>query len=334
MTDKPALGKLEKVDLRDYWKSEAQDFTPWLASKENIALLGETLDLELEIEAQEKEVGAFRADILCKDSRTGQWVLIENQLEPTNHGHLGQLLTYAAGLNAGSIIWIAEEFTNEHRAALDWLNEITGEDFAFFGVEVELWRIGSSAPAPKFNVVSKPNDWAKHIKASAFRELTDARQLQLTFWTEFHEYMANNSKIRCQKPRPQSWMNHSIGRYGCHLASVASTWDSAASREGGELRVELVLDDENSKPYFAQLESQQKEIEGQLGEALTWHNPAGKRMKRIYVRRSVELADRDHWPEFREWLKANLERFQSVFAPRVKAFTTSEVPEVNSGDHA
>ncbi|MGB8414368.1 MAG: hypothetical protein WCE23_16240 [Candidatus Binatus sp.] len=147
--DKPALGKLEKVDLRDYWKSESQDFTPWLASAENIALLGEAIDLELEVEAQEKEVGPFRADILCKDTSTGQWVLIENQLEPTDHTHLGQLLTYAAGLNAGTIVWISEHFTNEHRATLDWLNEITDEGFSFFGIEVELWRIGGSPPRAK-----------------------------------------------------------------------------------------------------------------------------------------------------------------------------------------
>jgi hypothetical protein len=297
--------------------------------------LSEAIDIELEVQAQEKEVGPFRADILCKDTGTGQLVLIENQLEPTNHGHLGQLLTYAAGLNAGTIIWIAERFTNEHRAALDWLNEITGEDFAFFGVEVELWRIGNSAPAPKFNIVSKPNDWAKQVKASAVRgQLTDARQMQLAFWTDFRRFMEEKSKIRCQKPRPQSWMNHPIGRPGCRLVSVASMFDSAANRFGGELRVELVLDDENSKAYFKQLEKQNKEIEAELGEALTWYNPADKRMKRIYVRRAVELTDRDRWPDFREWLRQKLEDFFRVFAPRVKALIVSELPAASSRDHA
>ena len=323
--DKPTLGKLEKVDLRDYWKSESQDFTPWLASEENIALLGEAIDLELEVEAQEKEVGPFRADILCKDTSTGQWVLIENQLEPTDHTHLGQLLTYAAGLNAGTIVWISAHFTNEHRAVLDWLNEITDEGFSFFGIEVELWRIGGSPSAPKFNVISKPNDWSKQVKASAVRgPLTEGRQMQLDFWTAFREYMQGKSKIRCQKPAPQHWMNHPIGRSGCRMCSVASTWDTVANREGGELRVELVLDDYNSKTYFEQLETQRKEIETQLGEALTWHNPPDKRMKRIYLRRSVELSDQKQWPEFFEWLRQKLETFQSIFAPRVKAFTVAE----------
>ena len=121
--------------------------------------MANALGLELEIEAQEKEVGSFRADILCKDLDNESWVLIENQLERTDHTHLGQLLTYAAGLQAVTIIWIAARFSEEHRASLDWLNEITDESFRFFGLEVELWKIGSSPAAPKFNIVSKPNDW-------------------------------------------------------------------------------------------------------------------------------------------------------------------------------
>jgi hypothetical protein len=290
--EKTVLGRLEPVDLRDCWPSESQDFTPWLASIENIALLGEAIGSELKVEAQEREVGPFRADILCKVTGSERWVLIENQLEPTNQIHLGQLLTYAAGLNAATIVWIAERFTDEHRATLDWLNEITAEDFAFFGVEIELWRIGNSVSAPKFNIVSKPNDWAKQVKEGVEKgPLTEARQMQLTFWTEFREYMKANSKIRCQKPWPQNWMNHPIGRAGCHLSSIASTWDSVANHEGGELRAELVLDSDNSKTYFEQLETQKAEVESELHESLTWHNPPDKRMKRIYVRRSIQLTE-------------------------------------------
>jgi hypothetical protein len=159
----PSLGRLERVDLRTAWLSESGDFTPWLASEENISLLGDTIHLELEVEAQEKNVGPFRADILCKDTASDNWVLIENQLERTDHSHLGQLITYAAGLQAVTIVWIAERFTEEHRAALDWLNEATSEDINFFGLEVERWRIGNSPVAPKFNVVSSPNDWTRRV---------------------------------------------------------------------------------------------------------------------------------------------------------------------------
>ena len=162
------------LSLRDLWKHEERDFTPWLAQEDNIALLGETIGIDLEVEAQEKNVGPFRADILCKDTVTNHWVLIENQLTRTDHTHLGQLLTYAAGLNAVSIVWLAERFSEEHRATLDWLNEITDERFNFFGLEVELWRIGKSPIAPKFNIVCKPND----IKLGGYWRFADAPQLQ------------------------------------------------------------------------------------------------------------------------------------------------------------
>src|SRR5258706_15303648 len=117
---KISLGKLEEVELRDVWQTESGSFTPWLATQDNLALLGETIGIELECEAQEKDVGPFRADILCKDTASGAWVLVENQLEKTDHTHLGQLLTYASGLQAVTIVWIAKRFTEEHRAALDW----------------------------------------------------------------------------------------------------------------------------------------------------------------------------------------------------------------------
>ena len=181
------LGRLIKVPLREFWDKEDRDFTPWLADEENIGLLGETIGFDLEVEAQEKNVGPFRADILCKDTVTDSWVLIENQLERTDHSHLGQLLTYAAGLEAVTVVWIAEGFTDEHRAALDWLNEITDEKFSFFGLEIELWRIGDSPMAPKFNVVSHPNDWTKTVSRISRNELTSVQQLHLEYWTTLRE---------------------------------------------------------------------------------------------------------------------------------------------------
>ena len=157
------LGRLEQVKLREAWESESQDFTPWLAQAENLKVLSETLNMELETEGQEERVGPFRADLLCRDTDGDSWVLIENQLGRTDHTHLGQLLTYAAGLQTATIIWVAATFTDEHRAALDWLNDITDERFRFFGLEIELWRIGDSPAAPKFNIVSKPNEWIRAV---------------------------------------------------------------------------------------------------------------------------------------------------------------------------
>ena len=165
------LGRLEQIDLREAWESEPGHFTPWLAQDENLRLLGETIGIDLECEAQEKKVGLFRADILCKNMATDEWVLIENQLERSDHTHLGQLLTYAAGLNTVTIVWIARQFTDEHRAALDWLNEHTSDKISFFALEVELWRIGDSPIAPKFNIVCKPNDWTRTVQRVVKRSL-------------------------------------------------------------------------------------------------------------------------------------------------------------------
>lgn len=195
MTDQQ-LGRLKSVDLRDIWISEAAEFTPWLARPENLEVLGETLGIDLELEAQEKTVGPFRADILCKDIGGDHWVLIENQLERTDHAHLGQLLTYAAGLQAVTVVWIAAQFTDEHRAALDWLNKITDNSFRFFGLEVQLWRIGTSPAAPRFNVISKPNDWSQSVKQAARviddADLSETRVMQRNYWEALNPVL--NSK--------------------------------------------------------------------------------------------------------------------------------------------
>jgi hypothetical protein len=224
------LGRLERVDLRAAWVNEALHFTPWLALPHNLKLLCDAIGIDLEVEAVEKSVGPFSADILCKDTATDKWVLIENQLEKTDHRHLGQVMTYAAGLKAETIVWIANPFTDEHRAAVDWLNEITDDHLKFFGLEVEVWRIGDSAMAPKFNIVAKPNDWSKDVSGGKARvevgDLTDTKQMQLEFWTAFRDFASNSKIIRPTKPRPQHWMNMSIGRSGFNLTAVASLWSA------------------------------------------------------------------------------------------------------------
>jgi len=317
--EKNDLGRLERVSLRQVWASESEHFTPWLGREENLKLLGDTIGIELELETQEKDVGPFRADLLCKNTLDDSWVLIENQLERTNHGHLGQLLTYAAGLEAVTIIWVAERFTEEHRAALDWLNEKTGEGVNFFGLEVELWRIGDSSIAPKFNIVSKPNEWTKTVQTAAARgELSEAKQLQLRFWTAFASYMESKSKVGISKPSPQHWMNHSLGRTGAHLTSIASTWDSQKGGSGPELRVELYLDGKDSKQWFAALEQEKEIIEREAGQTLTWYNPENAKMCRVYVRQPANWPDESQWPAQHEWLRQQLELFTRVFQPRIK----------------
>lgn len=324
-----ALGRLEKIDLRDIWRTEDQDFTPWLAREENISLLADTLGLELEVEAQEKEVGPFRADILCKDIRNDSWVLIENQLERTDHRHLGQLITYAAGLKAVTIVWVAATFTEEHRAALDWLNAVTGDDFRFFALEVELWRIGESPAAPKFNIVSKPNEWSKTVGAATRRieaeALTDTKQLQLAFWEQLHAELQTHPGIRTQKPRPQHWTNLPIGRSGARLGAILN------SREE-KIAVELYLGDENAMAYFRELEASKAAIEEELGYAVDWRALPDKRASRILLlREKCPLEDQSRWPEYRAWLTAKLEDFDRVFRPKVKALDPSRFPAPLNG---
>ncbi len=319
------LGKLEKVELKHVWPSEPQHFTPWLATAENLSLLADAIGIELEFEAQEKNVGPFRADILCKDTANDHWVLIENQLEKTDHTHLGQLITYASGLKAVNIVWIAKKFTEEHRAALDWLNDITDDQFNFFGLEVELWRIGNSPVAPKFNIVSKPNDWSKNVSAGArdikTSALTDAKLLQLEFWTAFVEYVKEKGEpFRTTKPSPQPGMNIPTGKSGIKLFAVASFLDSfEKSFENNELRAEIVFDNKNQNDYFQQFEKEKEEINNEIGEAITWPSPSDKRTCKIYLRKPTNLAAKDQWPEQHEWLTEKITLLKKVFGPRIKA---------------
>ncbi len=326
--DSRTLGRLEKVDLREAWATESSDFTPWLAREENLKLLGEAIGIEqLELESQEKEVGPFRADILCKDTTNDNWVLIENQLERTDHSHLGQLITYAAGLNAVTIVWIAARFTEEHRAALDWLNEQTDEKINLFGLEIELWRIGNSPVAPKFNIISQPNDWSRSVQqaAAANGEVSAHKQLQLRFWTAFRAYMEEQgSFVRCQKPLPQHWTNHAIGRSGVHLASVVSTWNSETNAKGAEIRAELYIDGPNAKADYAALEPQKESIEKALGFPLVWHNPENKAMCRLYTRKDADFMDESLWLQHFEWLRQRLEIMHKIFSPIVKTLKYEE----------
>jgi len=317
------LGRLKRVELRKAWENEALHFTPWLAQAENLKLLGDAIGIDLELEAQEKSVGPFSADLLCKDTASDSWVLIENQLERTDHKHLGQLLTYAAGLQAVTIVWIATPFTDEHRAALDWLNQITDDRYNFFGMEVELWQIGDSPFAPKFNIVSKPNDWSKTVSAGAARvereNLSEVKELQLRFWTFFSEYVkSRDSAIRPTKPFPQHWMNISIGKSGFKLLAIASTYDSQTnSYESNELRVEFEINKDSERNY-ERIHAQKDQIERELGYALIWYNMPNKISKRAFIKRSVNLSDENDWESLAAWLFTHLEDFHRVFAPRVR----------------
>jgi len=332
------LGRLTRVPLRAVWQNEGVHFTPWLAQPENMRLLGDALKLDLEVEAQEKEVGPFRADILCKDTATDRWVLIENQLERTDHGHLGQLLTYAAGLEAVVLVWIAERFTDEHRAALDFLNELGNERLRCFGLEIELWRIGDSAIAPKFNIVSEPNDWSRTVSSLATQAaagiLSPTKQLQLEYWTELSRSISTSgSFLRPQKPLPQHWTVFAVGRSGFHLAAVASTYSSdAESYSDGEIRAEVVFaHSAYAKTAFEVIQSDQDRIEAEFGSPLVWDTSESKLSRKVLVRRPARISDRQQWAEQHSWLQTQLENLHRAFSQRIKQLDLSvHAPGLNS----
>ncbi|RBI77019.1 DUF4268 domain-containing protein [Roseovarius sp. TE539] len=310
------LGRLERVDLRDIWQSEAQHFTPWLAREDNLVLLGETLGIDLELEAVEQNVGPFRADILCKDTLSDRWVLVENQLERTDHTHLGQLMTYAAGLDAVTIVWIAARVADEHRAAMDWLNEITDSEVRFFALEVELWRIGGSPAAPKFNVVSKPNDWSRSTneakRAASGDEVTETKALQLEYWQTLNTLIERrNGPLKTRSGRPQHWQNYSVGRTGFRITA------SVNSREN-RIRAELFMYSDDAKQFFHLLFEKRAEIESAFGQKLDWDELPGRKGARISLSKDgVDFSRIGDWERQHEWLAEHLEQFHRVFSKRV-----------------
>lgn len=325
------LGRLERVELRDIWQSESANFTPWLARKENLDVLGETLGLDLELEAQERAVGPFRADILCKDIGSDRWVLIENQLERTDHIHLGQLLTYASGLEAVTIIWIAARFTEEHRSTLDWLNRITNESFRFFGVEVELWRIGDSPAAPKFNLVSKPNDWSQAVAHAARAiddaELSDTRKIQIDYWNALNSVLrqVGGPVAGNRKPWPRQWINYPIGRSDFRLGAVMI-------RPRQVVRAELYIAGDSAKRMLFALKGDRARIEAEFGQALEWEDLPAKRDCRIAIYLSCDPEDEADWPRQHAWLAEKMNRLHTVFARRVAALDVSSLPDPRESD--
>ena len=306
------LGKLEQIDLRCVWKNEEIDFTPWLVEEENLNDLGYLLGIPLEFLEREKAVGPYNADILCRDTDDDRYVVIENQLEVSDHDHLGKLLTYAAHFDASTVIWITKSFTDQHRAAMDWLNEHSDETTRYFGLEIEVWQIGKSDYAPKFNIVAKPNNWTK---GALIKGLTTLQQMQLKFWQGFKDYVKDHGELIKQiaEPRPKNWMGlgHNIGRPGFFLNVVASTWSDIS--DSHELRVHFSIDKkkELAAHFYEQLLSQSEEIEREIGSELMWKDTN----LNIYSRRDVtDLFDENARPDQYAWLLEQLEKFYRVFS--------------------
>jgi hypothetical protein len=247
------MAKLNKVDLRQQWTHEARDFTKWLSEPENLDLLSDEIGIGIELIQIEANVGRYNVDVLAQEENTGRKIIIENQLETTDHNHLGQLITYATGHEAEFIIWLVREAREEHQEAVARLNEHTDEKLNFFLVVVELWQVGNSDVAVKFSVVSRPNDWKKAVLGSSSDgEPAVTKSMQLDFWQKLREFVAAKyPELKLRKPAAQHWYDVAIGRSDCH---VAFTILPREDKVGCELYIP------NSKELFAQLYQQRNSL--------------------------------------------------------------------------
>lgn len=305
------LGELKNVHLRRIWKNEAYDFTPWLA--ENLNRIGEAVGLELEFEAKEVSVGPYSADILAKDTGTDKIVVIENQLEKTDHDHLGKCITYGSVLDASAIIWIASNFTEEHKKALDWLNDHTSDELGFYGIRMELWQIDDSQPAVRFNVLSSPNAMVKQATQRKNQgELTPTKKIQLDFWTSFHRKLEETGKIgSLQTPRPQYWFDVALGKSGVHLSN---TFNTDRNEIGARVYIQNAKVDE-WLPYF---ESERQRIESEIGEQLNWNPNPDNRDKIITLNKHFNLENEGEWNAALNWLVEKTLRFRKTFSRLIR----------------
>lgn len=310
------LGRLEFINPRDVWPDEARNFTPWLF--DNADYLQEVLGIDIELERAEHPVGAFSLDLFGRDITNGGKLIIENQLERTDHRHLGQLLTYAAGTKAGTIVWVAPSFRDEHRDALDYLNENSSGDIRFFGVKLRVAIIGDSDPAPDFELIAQPSDWFTKVRTQrgsglANGELTTLRAAQLDFWTRYLERLHENhpSVSNVRSAQPQSWLT---------LNTFRRLQINAAFAGSGELRCELYIDvgdgDANDR-LFEALQEEKTLIEQVIGENLLWDDLEGRRACRVSCATPGTPTDSDAG-QLLDWLEARHMKFREAFLPIVK----------------
>ena len=304
------LGKLIEVPLREIWSHEQYDFSKWLAKEENLSLLGEQLGLSLVEPETEGFVGSYRYDILCKDEMSGQIVLIENQLEPTNHDHLGKIITYASGLNASVVVWIVETAKEEHANAIEWLNSHIDSSVSFFLIEIHAMKIGDSDPAPMFKIIEQPNDFLVQTKKMTSDSEKDGlrKANRLNFWTRFNEVLVNRGKpFNLRKPSTDHWYEFSIGSSKCHLALDLVNKD-------GFIRVSMWIPD--SKEQYYEFENHKEEIEKTVGLELSWEPLDGKKASRIACR--IEGLDFDNQENYDSLMNEAIDKlilFRKAFKP-------------------
>ena len=305
------LGKIEEVDIRKVWAHEQYDFSKWLAQEENITELGNTLNLSLTDIETEKFVGSYRCDIICKDELTGKAVLIENQLEQTNHDHLGKIITYASGLDASVVVWIVADAREEHASAIEWLNKHTDDDLAFFLIEIHAYKIGDSDPAPMFKIIEQPNDFVKAVRNIANKgDLSKAEEKRLEFWTLFNEALDKKGRpFNKHKATTDHWYTVAVGSSQCHISIDLVNKDH-------KIRVGLWIHD--NKEFFDGLIAHKDEIEAAAGFPLDWDRLDGKKASIIYANfPGLDFNKPDNYPELIEKAIDMVLAEKKAFAPYI-----------------
>ena len=299
------LGTLKEItDLRSVWAHEALNFTPWVA--ENIDLLADAVGLDITVDETESSVGDFNVDIYASETGTDRKIIIENQLEDTDHDHLGKLITYASGKGADVVIWVVKHAREEHKAAVEWLNNHTDDKIGFFLCEIKLLQIGNSEIAPSFTVVERPNDWTKEIKKITVTNPT--QQQRLEYWQAFNDYAFQNVKFaktfHKRKPTMDHWMDFSIGSSACHIGVTQV-------QKRNVVGVELYINDD--KELFKNLLAHKNEVEEIIGFPLEWRELTERKASRIIIEKEVNLDDRDDWSQQFEYIMDACMKMKEAF---------------------
>ncbi len=288
------LGKLQEVDIRKIWAHEQYDFSKWLASESNIQELGDTLGLSLTDIETEKFVGNYRCDILCKDEITGKTVLIENQLEQTNHDHLGKLITYASGLDAAVVVWIVAEAKQEHASAIEWLNLHTDDALSFFLIEIHAYKIGDSDPAPQFQIVQQPNDFVKTVKSLAKNgDMNKTESSRVEFWSQLNDYIDQHGKpFNKHKATKDHWYNIAVGSSQCYVSIELVNIKHF-------IRVGLYIPD--NKELYDHIYESKADFDAAVGYELEWQRLDDKKAASIHTCiPGLNFSKQDNYPYLME----------------------------------
>ena len=308
------IGKIRKVPLRELWEREDKNFTVWLSK--NIEHLNEKLDFDISIDNTEERAGPFKVDLVGTDDRNNRKIIIENQLEKTDHTHLGQILTYLVNLEAKIAIWITSKPVQEHVRAIDWLNENSPSDFAFYLIQVEAIRIEpNEISAPLFTIVTGPTEEAKEIGQEK-KEYAQRHILRKEFWTKLLEKAKTKTRLYDNiSPNIYSWIGTTAGKRGINYNfSIGNKYARC------EIYIDSGKDSEDlSKIRFDKLKDNKEEIEEKLGKQLKWERLESKRASRIsFEFEKGSLKEKESWDEIQEEMIDMMIKIEGVFKDYIK----------------